>query len=223
VSAHNVSAYNFEQLDTSADAERAPADVLAAAWAEAEQIRQQARVDGEAAGYEAGRQRAEAEFQTVADGLVQALGEAAQALAGTRDELVESLTRQAADVSLGIGRQIVASALEVKPELVLEVIRSAIRRLAERHRLTVLVNPEDLEQVSNSIERLQTESGGIGFMEVLADRRIERGGAIVQTEYGEIDSTITTQMENARALLAASLVGDSELYTDDQQADGDAI
>ncbi len=200
-----------------------PADVLAAAWAEAERIRQQAHVDGEAAGYAAGMQRAQTEFQSVADGLVQALEEAARALAGTRDELVESLTRQAADVSLGVGRQIVAAAVEVKPELVIEVIKSAVRKLAERHRLTVLVNPEDLEQVSGSIERLRIESGGIEFMEVLPDRRIERGGAIVQTEYGELDATIATQMENARAMLAASLVGDAELYLDGHQAADDAI
>jgi flagellar assembly protein FliH len=223
VSTQNVSAYNFEQLDTSGDAERAPADVLAAAWAEAEHIRQQARIDGEAAGYAAGMQRAQDEFQVVSDGLVRALGEAAQALAGTRAELVESLTRQAADVSLGVGRQIVAGAVEVKPELVMDVIRGAIRRLSERHRLTVLVNQDDLELVSNSLERLRLELGGIEFMEVLADRRIERGGTIVQTEYGEIDATIATQIENARALLAASLVGDRERDTDEHQAADDAV
>jgi flagellar biosynthesis/type III secretory pathway protein FliH len=67
------------------------------------------------------------------------------------------------------------------------------------------------------------ELGGIEFMEVLADRRIERGGTIVQTEYGEIDATIATQIENARALLAASLVGDRERDTDEHQAADDAV
>ena len=223
MSVQNVSTYNFEQLDTSADAERAPADVLAAAWAEAELIRERARTEGEAAGYAAGMQRAEAEFQTVADGLVRALDEAAQALAATRDELVESLTRQAGEVSLGVSRQIVAAAVEVKPELVLDVIRGAMRRLAERHRLTVLVNPEDLERVSGSIERLRGEMGGIEFMEVLSDRRIEQGGAIVETEYGEIDATIATQMDNAKALLAAALVGDDGLHVDEHPAPDDAV
>lgn len=222
MSTQNISSYSFEQLDTSADAERAPADVLAAAWAEAEQIRDAARKEGEAAGYAAGMERAQSEFRAVADALVQGLGQAASDLAATREELVERLTREAADISLGVGRQIVAGAVDVKPELVVEVIRGAIRRLAERHRLTVLVHPDDLERVAASVDRLRAEMGGIEFMEVQADRRVEQGGAIVETEYGEIDATIATQIENARALVAAALVGDST-YIDEPQAPTDAV
>ena len=222
MSTSNVSTYTFAQLDTSADAERRPADVLAAAWAQADAIRAQAHADGEAAGYAAGLERAEAEFKTVADALVRGLGQAASALAGTRDELVETLTRQAADISIGISEQIVAGAFEVRPELVIDVTRGALRRLSERHRLTVLVNPGDLERVSDSVEKLRQEMGGIEFMEVQADPAVEPGGAIVQTEYGEIDASVTTQIQRARELVTAALVGDETLQSDGDGRD-DAI
>jgi len=222
LSATNVSSYSFPQLDTSVNAERAPADVLAAAWAEADAIRERARAEGEAAGYAAGLERARVEFESTGESLVRALGEAAVDIANARAELAEALTGQAAEVSIAVAEQIIAGAFESQPELVIDVTRGAIRRLSERHRLTVLVNPDDLELIAEQSERLQHEMGGIEFLDVQADRRVERGGAIVQTEYGEIDATIRTQIENARALITAALAGDADLPPD-QPGGADAV
>ena len=222
MSATNVSTYSFPQLDTSVNAERAPADVLAAAWAEADAIRERARAEGEAAGYAAGLERARVEFESTGESLVRALGEAAVDIANARAELAEALTSQAAEVSIAVAEQIIASAFESQPELVIDVTRGAIRRLSERHRLTVLVNPDDLELIAEQSERLQQEMGGIEFLDVQADRRVERGGAIVQTEYGEIDATIRTQIENARTLITAALAGDADLPPD-QPGGADAV
>ena len=222
MSATNVSSYSFPQLDTSVNAERAPADVLAAAWAEADAIRERARAEGEAAGYAAGLERARVEFESTGESLVRALGEAAVDIANARAELAEALTSQAAEVSIAVAEQIIAGAFESQPELVIDVTRGAIRRLSERHRLTVLVNPDDLELIAEQSERLQHEMGGIEFLDVQADRRVERGGAIVQTEYGEIDATIRTQIENARALITAALAGDADLPPD-QPGGADAV
>ena len=47
--------------------------------------------------------------------------------------------------------------------------------------MTVLVNPEDLELLSGAVKTLQGELGGIEHLDVQADRRVERGGAIAQT------------------------------------------
>lgn len=207
MAASNTSTYSFEQLDATGEGEQAPVDLLAAAWADAAQIRERAYAQGHAAGM-AG---AQAELVPVVAQLVRALEEAARALRATREELVERLTREAAEVSLRIGEQIVTGAFQFQPELVLDVTRAAIRRLADRHRLTVLVNPSDLERISESTGDLRAELGGIDYMDVQADRRIDPGGAIVRTEYGEIDATITAQIENARAIVAAALVGDSSV------------
>lgn len=217
MSGPNVSSFSFPQLDISADAERSPKDALAAAWAQADTIREQARADGEAAGYAAGLARAETELKTVSESLVRALGEAAEALSATRAELVETLTRQAGDISLAVGEQIVAGSFDAKPELVLDVIRGALRQLAERHRLTILINPADMDRVTEALGQLRQELGGIEFMDVQADRRVDSGGAIVQADYGEIDASVETQLRHAREVVAAGLVGDASVQTDDHE------
>lgn len=193
--------YRFAKLDPPIRIHRGAHDVLTDAWAEADQIRARAREEGEAAGYAEGLARAQAEAAPA----LAALGEAARALAALRDELVGTLESQAAELALRLAEQILTATLELEPERVVDITRSALRRLTDRHRVAVLVNPADLDLLSGQASRLQHELGGIEHLDVQSDRRIERGGAIVRTESGEIDVTIASQMQRARELVAAAL------------------
>jgi flagellar assembly protein FliH len=217
MTAQNVSNYSFQQLESTVEAERTPQEVLARASAEADAIRERARAEGEAAGRTQGIEQARSEAPSVLNGLAEAI----RSVDSTRDELVEMLTRQAGEVSLRIAEQMVGGTFAVQPERIVEVTRAALRRLADRHRVTVLVNPEDLELVAGAVQALQSELGGIEHLDVQADRRIERGGAIAQTAYGEIDATIGAQMEAARELVESAISGDmaGAIYADDE-ADG---
>jgi flagellar assembly protein FliH len=214
MASQNVSNYSFRQLESTVEAERTPQEVLARASAEADAIRERARAEGEAAGRTEGIERARAESASALNGLAEAI----RSVVNTRDELVETLTRQAGEVSLRIAEQMVGGAFAVQPERIVEVTRAALRRLADRHRVTVLVNPGDLELVASAVQALQIELGGIEHLDVQADRRIERGGAIAQTVYGEIDTTIGAQMEAARELVEAAIAGDmaGAIYADDE-------
>lgn len=213
-----VTRFSFTQLESTAQ-DRAPKDVLAAAWAEAEQVKAQARTEGEAAGRAEGMAQARAEAAPV----LAALAEAIRAMERVREELVETLTAQAADVGLALGDQIVAASLQLEPERVIDIVRGALRRLADRHRVTILVNPTDLELVADAVTALQTELGGIEHLDVQADRRVEHGGTIVQTEYGEVDASIATQLASARAIVAAALAGDDQDDATDEQDDQDEL
>jgi flagellar assembly protein FliH len=217
MASQNVSNYSFQQLESTVEVERTPQEVLARASAEADAIRERARAEGEAAGRAQGIEQARAEAVSVLNGLAEAI----RGVDNTRNELVEMLTRQAGEVSLRIAEQMVGGAFAVQPERVVEVTRAALRRLAERHRVTVLVNPEDLELVAGAVQALQSELGGIEHLDVQADRRIERGGAIAQTAYGEIDATISAQMETARELVESALGGDmAGEFLDDDESGG---
>jgi flagellar assembly protein FliH len=196
--------YAFEQLDSSvAGHVGGAADVLTTAYAEAEQVRAQARQDGEAAGRAEGLAAARAEAAPA----LQAVGEAIGAIESLRDELVTSLESQAAELAIRLAEQIVSAAIEVEPERVLDVARGALRRLADRHRVTLLVNPADLQLLTDSVDELQAGLGGVDHLDVQADRRIERGGAIARTDSGEIDVTIGAQLQSARELIVAALRG----------------
>ena len=73
-------------------------------------------------------------------------------------------------------------------------MRGALRRLVERERVTILVNPEDLDLVRGAAGALAGELGGIEHCDVQAERRVARGGAVVRTVEGEVDATLATKL-----------------------------
>jgi len=174
---------------------------LAAAQAEADAIRAQARAEGHADGLEAGLAEGRAQVAAALGALEAAVADVRAA----REASAEAVERDAVELALRLAEKIVAGTLEAEPERVLDVVRGALRRLAERRHVTVLVNPDDLELVRTSAEGFAAELGGIEHCEVQAERRIARGGAIVRTDEGQVDASIETQLARARELVAAEL------------------
>jgi flagellar assembly protein FliH len=197
-----VATYAFQQLEQPPGVS-SPRDLLAGAWEQAEQIRAQARIDGEAQGRAEGLAAAHAEAQAA----VQALGEALAAVEQMRAELIDALEHDAAALAFRIAEQVLAGAIDVEPERVVDVARNALRRVTDRRRVILVVNPADLEIVGDSVKTLMGELGGIEHCDVQSDRRVHRGGAILRTEAGEIDVTIDSQLERAREIVADALKG----------------
>ena len=160
-------------------------------------VREQAFEEGFAAGV--------AQAQSQLDGPASALAAAADQLQALRTDAAASVEADAVDLALRIAEQAVGAALAVHPELVVEAVRGALRRLVERDRVLILVNPDDLELVRDHVGRLVGELGGIEHCEVQAERRVRPGGAIVRTSEGEVDATLETKLARAREVLEHEL------------------
>ena len=201
-----VASYAFQQLDAPppGSAEEI-ADVLSAVRAEADRIRAEARAAGEAEGRAAGLAAA----QEAAQPALAALAAAAGAVTELRAQLAAEAERDAVELAIRLAEQIVAGAIAVQPERVVDVARNALRHLIERRHVTLVVNPADLEIVSESVEKLCSELGGIEHLSVQSDRRIGPGGAIARTEAGDIDAGLSTQLARAREIAIAVLSPES--------------
>jgi len=160
-------------------------------------IREQAYEEGFAAGV--------TQAQSQLDGPAAALAGAAEQLQAMRADAAASVEADAVDLALRIAEQAVAAAIAADPELVVEAVRGALRRLVERDRVLILVNPDDLELVRDHVARLVGELGGIEHCEVQAERRVRPGGAIVRTSEGEVDATLETKLARAREVLEHEL------------------
>jgi len=146
-----------------------------------------------------------AEAREQATPLLSALAEALAGIEALRGEIAERVERDAVELAIALAERIVAGALDVAPERVLDVVRGALRRVTDRQRVTVIVNPEDAELVSAHLAELRGELGGIEEAAVQADRRVARGGALVKTVEGTIDAQIQSQLERARAVAVEEL------------------
>lgn len=194
--------YAFEHLESSAPPNpTAPEQLIARAQAQADEIREQARAQGFDEGFADGVQQGRDAVQAA----TLALGQALAQERSQREQLTLALAHDAVELGLELAGKIVHGALEVQPERVIDVVRDALRPIADRRRITILVDPEDLEIVTDQIDALRAQAGGIELCEVQADRRVGRGGAIVRTSEGEVDACVETQLEKAREVIVAEL------------------
>jgi len=117
----------------------------------------------------------------------------------------ERLERQAVELGFALAEKVLAGAVAVEPERVIESVRGALRGLVERERVTVLVNPEVLELVNGAMDELRGSLGGIEHCVVEAERRVRRGGCVVRTPDGDVDAGIDTKLARAREVVEQEL------------------
>jgi flagellar assembly protein FliH len=187
------SSFEFPELVAPPSAESLEARAEAAVRDEAEV----AREEGYTAGLAEGRAEVEAPKA--------ALAAAAAALAAEREAVAVATEGAAAELALQLAEKVIGAALEVRPELVVEVARGALRRLAEPIESVLLVNPDDLAAVSEALEELSGELGAP--LKARAERRVSAGGCVVRSQAGEIDARVGDQLERARTVIAAELAG----------------
>jgi flagellar assembly protein FliH len=170
--------------------------VVEAARIEAGDLRAQAVKDGYAEGLQRAREESAAALAPAVEALRNALDEAVRA----RDAIIDSAEARAAQLALTIAEKVVAGALEVAPERVVDVVRGALRGMLDGERIVVCVHPDDVELVRSAGNELAD-----AHIEIYAERRVARGGAVVRTSVGEVDAQIETKLAAVQALVAAEL------------------
>ncbi len=200
--------YVLEPLEAAPSAAPAAGDLLAvvdAARAEADAIREQARAEGLAQGRAEGAAVALEEGRARTAPAVEALAAAVEALVATRAEAADRVEERAVALAFELAEKIIGGAVAAQPERVLDAVRGALRCLVERERIQVLVHPEDLGLVRESMGEMAAELGGIEHVEVMEERRLARGGALVRTAEAEIDAAVRTKLDRAREVVMAEL------------------
>lgn len=180
--------------------------LVAEARVRAETIEREARTSGYDAGYAEVVARAEAEMEAARAALRAALEQAHAA----QQELVAAVELRTVELAIAIAERILSAALAVKPELVCDVVGSALRRTLGRDRLVIDVNPEDTEIVRTWLGSVAEGAAELEAVEVRADRRVQRGGCIVRTSEGEIDAQFSAQLDRAEQVLRAALAESAE-------------
>jgi len=156
--------------------------------AEVQELQDQAIREGYASGL--------AEVQAQAS----AFASLAQALADSRTQLEDALSEEVLALALKVASQVLRTSLKVKPELVLPVVREAIRLLpSAQGDATIAINPLHAELVETHLaEELKS-----GAWRVVADESVAPGGCRIETASGAVDATLKTRWERVIATLGA--------------------
>ena len=165
---------------------------IAAHAAEVARARDQAYRDGVAAG----RQEAQA-------ALAAERAELKALIAGVNEfmhDFEQTLASDVLSMGLELAKQIVRTALRVKPDMVLAVVREAISSLPGLSEQTVLLlNPADAALVRRGLE--DDPSLATLPWKIVEDAQIERGGCRLETPTTEVDAALETRWRRVVASL----------------------
>jgi flagellar assembly protein FliH len=156
--------------------------------------RAQGHADGYADGIASGRTASEAELahlQSIATTFGQAVAQAD-----------ETIATDVLDLALHLARSMLRTALEVKPELVIAVVREAIEYLPVLQQPALLMlNPEDAPIVRGAIGE-ELDKGG---WRVIEDAQVARGGCKVDTASNQIDAQAAARWQRLSQALGKNL------------------
>lgn len=175
------------------------------------------RDEARAAGHEEGRRAGHAEAlalgqaetaRQVAAAKVEAARELAQLLALARqfgDALADAdqlIANDVLDLALHLAKGMLKTALRVKPELVLPVVREAIEYLpVVAQPALLMLNPLDAEVVRGGIGDELTAGG----WRVIDDPHISRGGCRIETASNQIDAEAESRWQRLTHALGKDL------------------
>ena len=152
---------------------------------------------GLAAGVAEGRAQGEAELE----GLRTSLDLVVREVWGHRERLHREVEADVVRLALEVAGRVVGRLAENDRTLVERMVTEALKRVTARDRLTLRVNPEDLESVRAKRDQWLQLVEGVEHFEVIEDRRVPRGGALLTTLDGAVDARWTTQLVEIERML----------------------
>lgn len=167
----------------------------------AEQItaaREAARLQGYAAGLEAGRATGLEEGRALAAQELVHLQQIASSFGTEVAQAHELIAEDMLNLSLDLAKAMLKTALTVRPELITPIVGAAIRYLPTLQQPALLVlHPADAILVRERMGEELTKAA----WRVAEDEQMERGGCRVETASNQIDATTPTRWQRIAAAL----------------------
>jgi flagellar assembly protein FliH len=164
-----------------------------------QQSEQQAR-DAYAAGLRegeaAGRSRAAADLQPVIDRVARSIDE----MAGFRPRLRAEAEAEMIRLALAIARRVLRRELAIDPEALHGLVLGALEKLQGQEISRVRVHPSHAGLVANCLRQISTAN-----VEVVPDPSREPGTVIFETQRGNLDASVESQLQEIERGLADRL------------------
>lgn len=152
----------------------------------------------------AAREAALAEARAEYEGVVETFRAATTSLQSAVDREVELATSELIDLATAIASRIVRREIHRDDDYVLRLVRRCLGKVLQPSVVRVRLHPEDRDRVAGAAASLVGESDTRHQLAFEADRRVERGGCVVEIPEFIVDARRDTQLAAAAAALGGN-------------------
>jgi flagellar assembly protein FliH len=162
------------------------ADSKQAFEAERKNAEENGWITGKEAGFAEGKAEVERLIERTHTILNRAQDKRAEILAESEQEII--------DLVLLIARKVIKVISENQRNIIISNVVQALRKVKGRGNIIIRVNMADLKLATEHIKDFIKMVEGAKSIQVIEDSTVDEGGCIVETDFGEIDARISSQL-----------------------------
>lgn len=103
------------------------------------------------------------------------------------------------DTAFIVAEKIVQREIKNEP-FINDVIKNAINKVIGANEVKIKLHPDDLVQL-NQYKKESISTGSFSKINYEGDNRVEKGGCLIETDIGNVDARITTQLDELKRKL----------------------
>lgn len=145
-------------------------------------------------GFDQGREEGFKEGKAEVERLVHRLHLILERAMDKRGQILEQTETQVIELVLLIARKVVKTISENQKNVVISNIGQALRKLKTRSDVIIRVNLADLQLATEHTKDFIELAENAKNLNVVEDTSVDRGGCIIETDFGEIDARIASQL-----------------------------
>ena len=157
--------------------------------------KKQAEEQGRVAGQEAGFAEGKAEVER----LINRSHIVLQRAQDKRTEILEETEQEIINLVLLIARKVVKVISESQRDVIVANVIQALRKVKGRGNIIIRVNLKDLKLSTEHIKDFTNLVEGAKSVQLQEDSAVDEGGCIIETDFGEIDARISSQLAELEA------------------------
>ena len=159
--------------------------------------RKQGYDTGFEAGFNKGKESAKEEFSPVLETTQQLVEE----LSGFRKEMYDKVEREMIEMVISLTKKVIHFEFSTREDAVQDMIRLAVQSVLDRESMVIKIHPTDKEYAESFRPELHHMFSEIKNITFVAHSGIERGGCVVETNFGVIDARIEKLEEQIDRIL----------------------
>jgi flagellar assembly protein FliH len=163
----------------------------------AQQILEQAYNQGYSQGYNEAKSKLEQEYQQK----INELQEQIKNILNLKESLVKEMEKDIVELAIKVAEKVINKKIEEEPELVSNYLIELLPKIEQAKNITIWINPNEIEYVKLSKEKFKNLVENVENINIAPDSRIEKGGCIIETNFGKIDARVSTKLEVLKEII----------------------
>jgi flagellar assembly protein FliH len=191
-------------------------DALNKAKSQAVEIRETAEKEAREKGYSEGFQKGELDAKEEFKPFLETTESIIQELSRFRKKMYPKVEREMVEMVIALVKKVIHFELSTKEDSVQEMIRLAVQAVLDKESMTIKINPADKEHAENFRPELQHLFGEIKNISFEPNTGIERGGCIIETNFGTVDARMDKLSDQIDKILHLAPPPSEEIKTENQ-------